>query len=223
MVRAVTVVAVVALLVAWGVNAVAQVVSDEEKDQGFVALFNGTDLTGWHGGGETWTVENGVIVCGGKKGGYLVSDEQYGDFILRLDYKIAKGGNSGVFFRIVNEKDIVESGNEIQLLDSFGRTKLSPGDAGGLYGAVAPSKNAAKPFEEWNSLEITCQGTKLIVVLNGEEVVNCDLSDPDIKAKQPGGDKGKRGPKGYLALQNHGNPIEFRNLRIKVLTAENGE
>ena len=69
MLRSMTLILVPALLVALGVTAVGQVVSDEEKEQGFVALCNGENLTGWHGGGETWTVEDGTIVCGGKKGG----------------------------------------------------------------------------------------------------------------------------------------------------------
>ncbi len=210
-------VALAALLAA---VAAAQVVSDEERAQGFVPLFNGKDLSGWHGGGPSWFVENGCIVCSGKskkKGHYLISDKQYGDFILRLEYKIAKGGNSGIFFRCVNENDIVQSGNEIQILDSYGKKKATVHDAGALYNAVAPSKNVARPYTEWNEVEITCKGTRLVVVMNGEKIIDCDLSDPQIKRKQPGGDNGKRGPRGYLALQNHGSRVEFRNLRIKVL------
>jgi len=179
------------------------------KEEGFVPLFNGKDLTGWHVmGTKAWVVEDGVLVCTGEGGGWLRSDQQYEDFILRLEYKISKGGNSGIFIRASERGNPAYTGMEVQILDSYGR-KPTTSTAGAIYGAVAPSKEASKPAGEWNEVEITCKGPIVIVVLNGEKIVETNMDEhPRLKGRLR---------KGYIGLQNHGSRVEFRNIRIKVL------
>lgn len=180
------------------------------KWEGFVPLFNGKDLAGWHiMGTKAWIVENGVLVCTGKGGGWLRSAEQYEDFVLRLEYNISKGGNSGIFIRASDRGNPAYTGMEVQILDSHKR-RPTTSTAGAIYGAVAPSKEASKPAGEWNEVEITCKGPIVIVVLNGEKIVEVNMDEhPQLKGRLR---------KGYIGLQNHGTRVEFRNIRIKLLS-----
>jgi hypothetical protein len=181
----------------------------QKAEEGFVPLFNGKDLTGWHVmGTPAWKVEDGVLVCTGEGGGWLRSDKQYENFVLRLEFRISKGGNSGIFIRSALEGNPAFTGMEIQILDDHGR-EPAPYTTGAIYDAVAPKKNMSKPAGEWNFVEIICSGPWVVVAMNGEEIVRVNMDEhPKLK---------DRLRKGYIGLQNHGSRVEFRNICIKEL------
>ena len=186
-----------------------------EPEAGYQPLFDGTSLAGWEGGGQPakmcWKVEEGTILCTGAKGPWLRSKEQYGDFNLRLEYKLKAGGNSGVYIRVP------ESGNhhgngagiEVQTLDDAAdryRTLKGYQYTGSLYAIAPATKHVAKPAGEWNQLEINCRGTKYHVIHNGTTIVAADETTfPELKGRLT---------KGYLGLQNHSEEVWYRNLRI---------
>ena len=184
------------------------------------------DLTGWveeqhnfykakHPQGTTWSVKDGALVCDGSTGncGFLRYDTKLSDFVLRLQYRIAKNCNSGVCIRTAVPYDgrpdktlPSHVGYEIQILDDAG-APASKTSTGALYGRVAPQMNAAKPAGQWNTMEVACHGTKIRVTLNGHIVQDVDQAEVAAIGDRPRA--------GYLALQNHGGNIEFRNLQLQ--------
>ena len=162
---------------------------------GFQAMFNGTDLTGWKTTGN-WKVEEGGIVTlyprPGEEGwqrydAYLTTERKYKDFVLDLEFKIGAGGNSGVFLRVGDPLSQVDTGFEVQILDTHGVEKPTNHDCGGVISAMAPSKNMAKPAGQWNRYVITCQGSTVKVVFNGEQVIDLDLSRVRPEESSAGG------------------------------------
>ncbi len=186
----------------------------EEPSDGFKPMFNGKDLSGWQTTGN-WIVENDSTVAlhprpgehgWTRYGAYLTTAREYQDFILDLEFKINRGGNSGVFLRVGDPKSQVKSGFEVQILDTHGKEKPNAHDCGGVIGTAAPSKNMAKPAGEWNRYTITCHGNELKVVLNGEQIIDLDLSNSGLK---------DRPLKGYIGFQDEGKFVWYRNVRIK--------
>jgi hypothetical protein len=202
--------------------------STPATSEGFVTLFNGRDLSGWQPA-TNWAVEDGVITLKDRtdrqehNDNYLWTARPYGDFILDLEFKAARGTNSGVFLRTSDPKDPVQTGIEIQIgLAPAGRP-LAKGSVGGIYDLVAPSANALKP-DDWNRYTITCQGSRISVVLNGQQVSEANLDQWIEAGLNPDGTKNKftRALKsfaraGYVGLQDHGTPVWYRNIRIKPL------
>lgn len=182
---------------------------------GYQPLFNGTDLTGWEGGGEDaelcWKVDEGTLMCTGKKGPWLRTKERYGDFNLRLEYKLKEGGNSGVYVR-VPESGVhhgKNAGFEVQILDDNGPQykDLKPFQySGSIYSVIAADPRVCRPVGEWNSMEIDCQGDRYKVIHNGVVVVDTDSTKTPALAE--------RLREGFLGLQNHNREVRFRNLRI---------
>lgn len=206
--------------------------SGSSSGDGFVSLFDGKDLSAWNAGpGNGWVVEDGVIALKNREDGkehnadYLWTKERYGDFILELEFKVPEKANSGIFFRTSDLQDPVYTGFELQVANSFGRADLSrTGTAGAVYDCQAPSKNAVRPAGEWNQLRLTCKGSRVGVVLNGESIIDMDLDRWTEAQKNPDGTKNKfpRAMKdfarsGYIGLQDHGRPVWYRNVRIKPL------
>lgn len=188
----------------------------KNKD-GFQTLFNGKNLEGWMTKGNWMAKKDGVLAIIPRKGekgwqrydAYLWSKKKYTDFILDLEFKYNKGGNSGVFIRVKDVKNPVDTGIEVQILDSYGKKgKLIHHDNGGVIRTVGPSKNMSKPAGEWNRMIVTCKKSNLQVDLNGEEIVNIDLSNTPVK---------DRPLSGFIGLQDHGIPLWFRNIKIKPL------
>jgi hypothetical protein len=166
-----------------------------------------------------WTARDGTIVCTGRGFGFLRYDRQeFDDFALHLEYRMAPRCNSGLGIR-TTAFDPAKSratrpsyySYEIQLQDDAGRPASALG-TGSLYRYVAPKQNAAKPASEWNHIEVECVGPRIKVVLNGADVIDVDQDTVDALRRKP--------RKGYVCLQNHGGTIEFRNIRIREIRPE---
>jgi hypothetical protein len=198
-----------------------------DKADGWVALFNGKDLTGWktNKGGkiERWGAEDGVIFTKGGGGGWLMTENEYGDFELRLEFKLPKEGrgNSGVALRSLLEGDPAYVGMEIQILDDAWYLNeknfkgLKPTQkTGSIYGVVPPSKDALNPVGEWNRYHIVCKGRQVTITLNGTKIVDANLDDHKEHFK---GHPGLLRDKGHLGLQSHDGRVEFRNIAVKPL------
>ena len=187
----------------------------EAKD-GFVPLFDGKTLDGWKTTGN-WIVEDDGSVSLHPRAGehgwqrydaYLTTARRYKDFVLDLEFKIGKGGNSGVFLRVGDPMSQVKTGFEVQILDTHHKPKPGNHDCGGVIGTAAPSKNMAKPAGEWNRYVITLKGSQLKVELNGEQIHDLDLSKSAVK---------DRPLEGYIGFQDEAKRVWYRNLRIKEL------
>ena len=137
---------------------------------------------------------------------------------------VAEKTNSGVFFRTADIQDCVQTGIEMQVLDSYGKPEADAHDCGAIYDCLAPSKNAVKPPGEWNHVALTCQGPKINVVLNGEPVIDMNLDRWTEAGKNPDGtpNKFKTAYKdmprcGRIGFQDHGSAVWYCNVRIKPL------
>jgi 3-keto-disaccharide hydrolase len=198
-------------------------ISEAERAEGFVDLFNGKDLSGWKiraSKDENWIVDGGLLVCTGKGSGWLGTEKEYASFELRLQYRLPAAGNSGVYLRAPAEGWISRLGMEIQLLDDE-HPKYAKLDyyqyTGALYHVVAPQQRACKPAGQWNDMAIRLDGRQLVVRLNGKQLQNSDLDaclkDPVVAKEHPGLTR----QKGFIGLQNHHDRVEFRNVRVKEL------
>jgi hypothetical protein len=189
--------------------------------KGFTPLFNNT-LSGWkvHNGKlSSWKAEKGLLYTVGGGGGWLMTEKEYGDFELRLEFKIPMAGNSGVALRAPLKGDPAYQGMEIQILDDPWYKKnykgLKPTQlTGSIYDVVPPSKDATKPVGTWNTLRIVAKGRQITVELNGTKIVDANLDDHKAHYERH---PGLKRAKGHLGLQDHGGRIEFRNLYVKEL------
>jgi hypothetical protein len=192
-------------------------------------LFDGRSLTGWHGyhaagAPANWRVVDGTITAVAP-GPDLVTDARYADYELALDWKVAPGGNSGVIYRVNDSAgETYETGPEMQILDDArhpdGRSPLT--SAGSNFGLYPAPRGAVRPAGEWNSARLWVKGNHVEHWLNGTRVVAYDLGSADWKARVaaskfrswPGFGQS---PTGAIALQDHGDTVSFRNIRIRLL------
>lgn len=204
--------------------------SDTERRDGWLLLFDGKSADQWfvaeHEPVPVANVQDGAInphgVGSGRKVYLMYTKRTFRDFVLALDFKVSKECNSGVFLRVGDPNDPVQTGLEIQVFDSAGKTKLTKYDCGALYDAQPPSINAMKPAGEWNHMEIAAEGAKVRVVLNGQNVLDADLDKWREPGKNPDESKNKykRALKdfpreGYVGLQDHNHDVWYKNIRIK--------
>ena len=212
-----------------------------EPGKEWISLFDGKTTKGWHkyGGepvGSAWKVADGVLYLDAsekegekiKGGGDIVTDEQFENFDLKLEWKISRGGNSGVMFCVHEDttkyKAPYETGPEMQVLDNEGHPdgKIHKHRAGDLYDLIACSKETVKPHDEWNQVEIKLLNGKLDFFLNGENVVSTTMWD-DNWNKMVANSKFKTMPgfakfkKGGIDLQDHDCTVWYRNIMIKKL------
>ncbi len=203
--------------------------SPAERSDGWQLLFDGKTTAGWRGYHQAgmpagWDVVDGALTRTGA-GGDIITTRQYGDFELALDWKISEGGNSGVFYRVTEDGEYgYFTGPEMQVLDDArhadGKNRLT--SAGSCYGLYAAPAGVVKPAGEWNSARILVRGNHVEHWLNGQMVVSYELGSPDWTAKVaaskfsqwPGYGKAVRG---YIALQDHGDWVAYRNIRIREL------
>ena len=173
-----------------------------------------------------WSVDNGVIAyTPGVEGGDISTTEQFGDFDLRMDWKIEPGGNSGIFYRAAKGFGAVwHSAPEMQVLDNArhpdGRNPAT--SAGACYALYACSKATVKPAGQWNEVRIVAKGKHIQHWMNGVKVVEYDINSKDWtdrykKSKFAEFPKFGQSPKGFIVLQDHGNRVWYRNIRIKPL------
>lgn len=206
--------------------------TDAEKSDGWVLLFDGKDASGYFRGykmdkmPEGWVAEDGALVRKGK--GDIITKEKYESFEFHIDWKISEGGNSGIMLK-VEETDgpPYKTGPEAQIQDNVKGT--DPQKAGWMYQLYAADKDATKPAGEWNSFVLKCQKTaagtyKCEHWMNGEKYVEYEIGSDDWNAKvakskfKDWADFGKADA-GHICLQDHGNLVWFRNIKIKKLEA----
>ena len=192
----------------------------------WTSIFDGKSLEGWSttGNPEGWTVEDECIVCSVQGGKYLYTQDQYENFVLSVDFKIAEKTNSGIFFRWSDLNDPVHTGIEIQIFDSYGQEVADTHTCGAIYDMVAPSSNPSKPAGEWNNILITSVPNHISVEKNGVQIAEMDVEQWEESGKNADGSKNKfkyawkdMPQKGYIGLQDHGGKVWFRNIKIQQL------
>jgi hypothetical protein len=221
--------AALSLLAAVPARAAENTLTEAEARQGWRLLFDGRTTAGWMNSDRSAPrspVLNGTL-SPHQAGHYmLVHTQQWGDFLLKLEFKITNGCNSGVFLRTSPleprpGKDVGFNGLEVAIDDT---PDAGYHDTGALYDLVKPTRNAMKPAGEWNQMEIACLTNRVEVVLNGEPVLRADLDLFTTPNRRPDGtphkfdEAFKNHPRrGYVGLQDHGKPCWFRNIKLKPL------
>lgn len=213
----------------------------EHEESGWVTLFDGTSFNGWHlyNEGEIdepWKLEDGTMVFyppKEKKEGEsynIVTDQEYTNFVLSLEWKISEGGNSGIFWGVYESEKYEKpylTGPEIQVLDDENHPDAKNGtthQAGALYDMIAPTEKAVKPAGEWNTVELTVnhETNHGQVILNGKKVVEFPVHGPewdDMVSKSKFADWEGFGAykTGKIGLQDHSDIVAYRNIKIKEL------
>jgi hypothetical protein len=200
-----------------------------EKAAGWRLLFDGKTTDGWRGYRQKamtdgWQAVDGALTRVGK-GGDIVTTEQFQDFELAFDWKVNAGGNSGVFFRASEETGSVwQNAAEYQILDNAGHK--DGGDpitsTGSNYAMHPPSKDVSKPAGEWNSSRIVVHGNHVEHWLNGVKVVEYEIGTDEWMALYNKSKFNKyptygRVPRGHIAIQDHGDFVAYRNIKIRPL------
>ncbi len=197
------------------------VLTEQEKANGFVTLFNGINLTGWVGSTESYGVKDGILFCRKGTGRNIYTEKEYDNFVLRFEFKLEPGTNNGLGIRTPLQGDAAYVGMELQILDNTAE-KYSNLHAyqyhGSVYGVVPAKRGYLKPVGEWNYEEVIADGTHITVNLNGTAIVDADIKE----ASKDGTIDGKKHPgllneAGHIGFLGHGDYVEFRNLRIKEL------
>jgi hypothetical protein len=218
------------MLVLWLGSVQARAAGGEE---GFVDLFprdgspQGWSVREWNDLTKevkeaAWSVKDGVVSSDKRRGAWLISDQEYGDFVLEFEVKLGELGNSGVALRAPMFGDPAFDGMELQVADYRYNTSAKDSElTGGIYRAVAPSKQVYRPTE-WNRFRIELSGDHLKVTANGEVIQDIDLSKQDQAVKRHDGsaappvkDRPRRGHIGFQFLSRDGVPVQIRGARIK--------
>jgi hypothetical protein len=191
-------------------------------EPGFLPLFNGKNLDGWRlmgGVGPGYIVEDGKIVCPSNGGGNLFTEKEYANFVLRLEFRLSEGGNNGIGLRAPYQGDAAYQGMEIQVLDDPASVYASIQPAqhcGSIYDVFPAKQGALKPTGEWNAYEITADGRRISIRLNGTLIVDADLDtvkDPAVLRRHPGLAR----TAGHIGFLGHNSHVEFRSIQLKEL------
>lgn len=209
--------------------------TSKEQQDGWVLLFDGKTTKGWRnynkdGIGPAWKAVNGELVfdpTDGAQGGDIITEQEFGNFELSLEWKISPCGNSGVIFNVVEDKKYHSpwlTGPELQVLDNTCHpdAKIHKHRAGDLYDLVPCSVETVKPAGEWNHVRLISKNGAYEVWLNGTRVVTFNMHTPEWdqmveKSKFNEFPDFGKARKGHLALQDHGDKVWFRNIKIKTL------
>ena len=197
--------------------------SGKGAETAFKPIFNGRDLDGWQGATASYEVRGDAIVCRAGKGGNLLTKEEFGDFVVRLEFKLPPGGNNGLAIRAPLEGDVAYAGMcELQVLDDNYeqvRGAIDPRQThGSAYGMVAAHRGYQRPIGEWNFQEVTVKGSTVKVELNGVVILDTDLSKVDmanVMGKRP--HPGKDRTTGFFGFAGHNDPVMFRAVQIRKL------
>lgn len=209
-------------------------------EDGWIVLFDGTSTDGWRSYGKDsfpetgWVIEDGALKCQGSgqgeaggHGGDIIFDQKFKDFHLSLEWKISEGGNSGIFYlaRELEGEPIWKSAPEMQILDNEKHLDANLGkdgnrQAGSLYDLIPAVPQNAVPVGEWNKAEVLVYQGTIVHKQNDEVVVEYHIGTPDWD-EMIAGSKFKTFPEfgkyleGYIGLQDHGNDVWFRNIKVK--------
>ncbi len=211
---------------------------NSSESKGWQKLFDGKTTSGWHtygksAAGTDWKVADGAIFLDAKnrtsgQGGDLVTNEEFTNYHLKLDWKISRNGNSGIIFNVNEDpakyKATYNTGPEMQVLDNDGHAdgKIIKHRAGDLYDLIKSRKENVRPVGEWNTSEIILNNGQLEFIQNGESIVKTTMWD-DNWNQLVAGSKFKAWPgfgtykTGKIALQDHGDEVWYRNIVIKRL------
>lgn len=195
------------------------------EEPGFRNLFDNGSLAGWEivrpGNPESpgWTNKKGVIGCRGRGSGWLRTLETHESFVLRLEYQLPVSGNSGIYLRAPLEGRVSRIGLEVQLLDDAAfRGRFKPAQfAGSVYDAIAPEIQVPAPANQWNAIEVLLDGERVRTVLNGTRLYDAGLDDALKDANNDKRPLSTRRLTGFIGLQEHSTPVQFRNVRFKEL------
>jgi hypothetical protein len=203
--------------------------SEAERAAGWRLLFDGRTTAGWRGFRQAsmpagWTVVDGALTRTGG-GGDVVTIDQFASFELSLEWQVAAGGNSGILFRVSESADAAFlTGPEMQVLDDAGHPDgANPlTAAGACYGLYAPAANVARPAGNWNAVRLIVRGAHVEHWLNGVKIVEYELGSDDWMARlhaSPFRDAPGYGrePRGHIVLQDHGDRVAYRSVKIRVL------
>ena len=194
-----------------------------EKQEGFVQLFDGTNMDHWIGNKAGYLLKNGVIEVNpeAKGGGNLYTKEEFSDFIYRFEFQLTPGANNGIGIHAPLEGDAAYVGMEIQVIDSEHPIYANLKDYqyhGSVYGIVAAKRGFLKPTGEWNQEEIMIQGSKIKVTLNGTVITEADLKEATKNGTLDRNEHpGLKNTTGHLGFLGHGDVVRFKNMRIKTL------
>ena len=203
--------------------------TDEEKAAGWKLLFDGKTTTGWRNYKKTdvgpgWKVENGALVRAGSGAGDIITTDKFAAFELIVEYNISKEGNSGLMFHVTEEGGAPwHSGPEIQIQDN--KDGHDPQLSGWLYQLYKPDSDATKPAGEWNQLRILITPEKCATWMNGKlyyEFVkgSKDWDERVAKSKFASMAGFGKATSGHICLQDHGNLVSFRNIKIRPIEAK---
>ena len=210
--------------------------SDKPDKDGFVALFpedgvpKGWTVRAWNDVKDPpaqptqWKVEKGILHGGEPRGSWLMHEKELSDFILEFEFKLGERGNSGCALRAPMRGDPAFDGLELQMADVRYNPEAKDSElTGGLYRAIAPTKQLYKPAE-WNKYRVTLKGSHITVVLNGDTIQDLDLDKQDQVVKRHDGsaappikDRPRKGHIGFQELSRGGDHAMIRNARIKLL------
>ena len=189
--------------------------TDQEKELGFELLFDGTELSHeiWQSGIEGYPVKDGYFVC--EKGGNLETKKAYSDFIFRFEFKLPKdrSGNNGLGIRTTAANlDAAYNGMELQIINEDYEGIAPWQQHGSIYGCVPAKTGAQKPRGEWNYEEVIAIGPYIKVIVNGNLIIDADITNvkPIHDAEHPG----LHNKSGFIGFLGHGDPVQFRNVRI---------
>jgi hypothetical protein len=188
--------------------------------QGFKSLFDGKSLAGWKGATDNYEVVDGAIRCKEGKGGVLHTEKEYANFQAAIQFRLPPGGNNGLAIRYPGEGDTAYVGmTELQVLDNDA-PQYAKLDArqyhGSAYGMAAAHRGFLRPTGQWNFQVVTVEGSKITVELNGNKILDTDLSKvTELMANTP--HPGKDRTSGFFGFAGHGDAVEFRNVEIREL------
>jgi hypothetical protein len=213
--------------------------TEEEKSEGWMLLFDGNSTEHWRGYNMDafpdvgWTVEDGAMVFRAPQNRNrpldIITKETFQDYIFKIDWKIERGGNSGIFYHVLEQptQAIFWSGLEMQILDNENHPDADQGiagnrKAGSLYDLIPANPQNTKPYGEWNSVKIVSDGPRVEHWQNGEKILEYErwtvewfemirnskfVGHPEFGALR----------QGHIGLQDHGDEVKFRNIKIKEL------
>ncbi|WP_146904152.1 3-keto-disaccharide hydrolase [Adhaeribacter aerolatus] len=206
-----------------------------EKAAGWTLLFDGKSMDQWRGFRKdnvptVWQVEDGAIALTGKGGGDIITKNQYENYELMLDWKISEGGNSGIIYNVSEDpqyKATYHTGPEMQVLDDERHPDAKQGkngnrQAGSNYDMIPLSTPAVKPAGQWNTVRLVVNKGHVEHWLNGKKVVEYQLGSPEWEAMVKGSKFAAmpgygRIKKGHIALQDHGDKVWYKNIKIRQL------